>query len=116
MKTLYSMPARSRASPSRAGSSSVPCSFLLQPANSAAASSAQATTVFAGEAIAARILLGATLVTRPRRAGRIHPRPRAVAGGLERLVAGDGDPGERLCRTLLEHEAQALECRLRVPL
>ena len=42
--------------PSRAGSSSVPCSSLLQPAKSAAASSAQARTVLAGEAMAAGML------------------------------------------------------------
>src|SRR4051812_41394330 len=112
------MPARPSERPSRAGSS-VPWPELPpQPAARAAASArAQAAAVvLAGRRIGARILLGATLVPGTPRASRVHPRVRAEAGRLERLVAGDAHPGERAVRGVLEHEPQTLERHLRVAL
>src|SRR5436189_221708 len=78
------MPARSSARPSCAGSFT-PCPLLPHAASPEASSSAvhAAAIVFPGSDIGARILLGATLVSRPARACRIHTRGGSEAGLLD---------------------------------
>src|SRR5215210_864491 len=94
MKTLYSTPSSSSASPSRAGSST-PCSSSLLP--HAAGPPARA----ARQSSMSR--------RRDTRAGILAPRVGAEPGCLLGLIAGDRRSLRRLLLRLLEEHPQAVE-------
>src|SRR5918998_3581151 len=102
------------ASPSRAGSLR-PASSLGWPhaeTVSAAASAAQTVALLRVRAIGSGILLGGLAGPRP---CRVHPHRAAEARRLERLVARDRRPLERLVGPLLEDHPKPPEGGLVVP-
>src|SRR5919108_5483755 len=113
MKTLYVRPSSSSASPSRAGSWT-PCSTSASPhATRPAPRAARQSTTDRRRGMRAGILVRPS---ETRLASRVHPRGRAEARRLVRLVARDRSSRQLHAVRLLEHHAQPVERLTRLPL